>query len=280
MIRLIFTFILLAIYSKSYSQEYKASVIDIDNNPLPYVKIIYHNNSLNTDSTGFIRLKDIKIGDTLVFNDFNYVKKTHVINNISEKIFLEYRYKEIDPVNLKPLNIVDKYEVKKTKRISYLSLSHDIDLGFLIENSSKISFNTIEFPIKYISYKKDKFNQTSEFSVQFYSVLNGLPNKPITEIIYFRPIVNSNKTEIPLRDKIILPKNFFLIIKAYNKNSIVIDNNSYKYNPYFLCNTNGNIGSNIEYKNKEGKWHIVNDAYKVSGNPLIFNAIFKLYTRK
>lgn len=267
-----FYFLISALFFKGQI-NYSATIIDEYNNAVPYVKLLTKNKLFNSDSLGIIR-GELKIGDTIHIVDFNFKRKFHVIKNNFEKIPIEERFTEIEPIILHNEQSIKKFSIEKSKKHSFYSIQYDRDYAFLNSTEKKIIFNNIEIPIKNFSDTKTIYNYNTKFSLQFFNEKNGLPNEAITEKIFFSSNSKLKNVKINFKEKIIIPKgHFFVVLKAYENSSKIIDKSVYRFNPFFLTNLDGRKGSYIEFIYKTGSWKIITN----ERNNFIFNLNYKLF---
>lgn len=254
-------FILFILPSITAAQNnYIGKVFNQNKESLSYIKIYHADKLFNTDSIGVIS-GNLKIGDTLVFSKREFKNNIHIVKNLNENIFLEEIFTEIPEINISHKNIIREYNLKKDKKRVYYSLNNGFHDAFLYKNDKTIVFNTIEFPIKYVSYAKGLVtNEKTHFTLQFFNVDKGLPNEPLSDKIDFeiKYINNSKKTfSFSLSEKIVIPnQNFFIIIEVNEKSNTILDKKGYSFNPTFLCNEYGEEGSYLQYSIKTGKWEI------------------------
>lgn len=254
---------------------YTGRVFNQKNEILPFTKIYSTGKIFNTDSAGTI-FGNLKIGDTLFFSKREFSNNIHIVKKFNEDILLEEIYTEIAEVQINKKEYVKEYILKKDKKRSYYSLRNDLHYAFLYKNDKNIVFNSIEIPIKFVSYVKDLVtNENTHFDLQFYSVENGIPYEPISEKIEFNIKTGTkSKIEISLQKKIIIPnQNFFIVIQVNDKSKTIVNKKFYSFNPVFLCNIYGEKGSYLEYDIKKDKWEII-DGKNRGG--LIFNLIIHL----
>lgn len=257
-------------------QSYTARVLGSANSPLPFVKFSHKGKVYNSDSLGSIS-GTAKIGDTLTFNDFNYENKVHVIKAQQENIYLTERYRELTAVPISQENTLTELQVKRSKNAVFFSMRHDMEDAYLLSNQAKLVFNNIEIPIKYFSYEGYTYNENATFSLQLFSVEKGIPKDPLTERIYFTASRKQKIIHISLKEKQVIPgEDFFVVLKAYEINSVIRDRQSFRFNPYFLCNTDGIEGSYLQYRQKEGFWRRL-DRKELNGN--IFNLNIRFYLK-
>jgi hypothetical protein len=232
---------------------------------LSYTKIYSGGKIFNTDSTGTIS-GSLTIGDTLVFPKREFSNNIHIVKNLNEQIILNEIYTEIEEVKIEKKEYSKEFIVKKDKERSYYSLRNSLNYGFKYKNDKYIIFNTIEIPIKFVSNKNGNKNTNTQFSIQFFKVdeNNQLPSSPLSEKINFI-VDNRSQIKIKLNNKIIIPnESFFVVLEANENSSVIIDKKSWSFNPYFLCNVQGEKGSYLEYDIKKGEWEILDGKRDVS----------------